>query len=188
MYQPFSLTLAVGNHGLEVAKAVHTKTGWFPNIRTIHVARREANGHYQIISTNSVSIKKQVVDIHQLPLAIVDDSLYSGLTLSTLISYLKSEVHPKTVVFFLAGLNESLAVVKKRCSVRLAASIQGRRDKEVSLIRASGLFKPGAILPSRGKPLAFYQRTQWMRAWFPENYRQIISVCHQLRNLSTSQH
>ena len=38
---------------------------------------------------------------------------------------------------------------------------------DVSFINASGLVLPGAIRCADGSTLAFYERPEWMRAWFP---------------------
>jgi hypothetical protein len=50
----------------------------------------------------------------------------------------------------------------------------------VSFINASGLVRRGAIRRVGLAPLAFYERPDWIHAWFPDDAPKIIACCAQL--------
>jgi hypothetical protein len=53
----------------------------------------------------------------------------------------------------------------------------------VSFINASGLVRRGAIRRAGQAPLAFYERPEWMRAWFLEDAAEITARCAALARL-----
>ena len=60
---------------------------------------------------------------------------------------------------------------------------EGRILEEVSYINASGLVRKVGIR-RRGHPsLAFYERPEWMEAWFPGYADEVIAVCRKLNAL-----
>ena len=56
----------------------------------------------------------------------------------------------------------------------------GRILEDVSFINASGLVKRGAIRRKDRSPLAFYERPEWMAAWFPTDHEDITALCREL--------
>jgi hypothetical protein len=50
----------------------------------------------------------------------------------------------------------------------------------VSFINASGLVKRGAIRRVERPPLAFFERPEWMAAWFPGFDGEVIELCREL--------
>jgi hypothetical protein len=51
---------------------------------------------------------------------------------------------------------------------------------DVSFINASGLVRRGAIRRVGRPPLAFYERPEWMHAWFPRDADDVIARCAEL--------
>ena len=59
----------------------------------------------------------------------------------------------------------------------------GRLLDEVSFINASGLVRRGAIRRTGLPPLAFFERPEWMHAWFPGHADEVIACCRWLNAL-----
>ena len=59
----------------------------------------------------------------------------------------------------------------------------GRILDDVSFINASGLVRRGAIRRAGQPPLAFFERPDWMHAWFPHDAAEIIACCRALNRL-----
>ncbi|MGI8553843.1 MAG: hypothetical protein ACR2PL_24095, partial [Dehalococcoidia bacterium] len=99
---PFGRTIAAGAAGHRVAKLLHERTGWFPSIETIAITREERSpGRYAIASTSSRSLDEQLSAGASGRTAIVDDTIYSGLTLVSILELLPEEVVARTEVFCL---------------------------------------------------------------------------------------
>ena len=58
-HAPFALTVAIATAGERVARALHARTGWFPTIRRIEVAREEnVAGGYDLATGGAGSLKE----------------------------------------------------------------------------------------------------------------------------------
>jgi hypothetical protein len=77
----------------------------------------------------------------------------------------------------------SLAEVGTLCPVDAGFVAQGRLLEDVSFINASGLVRRGAIRRAGQPPLAFYQRAEWMRAWFLDDAEEVTERCAALARL-----
>jgi hypothetical protein len=55
--------------------------------------------------------------------------------------------------------------------------------EDVSFINASGLVRRGAIRRADQPPLAFYERPEWMRAWFLKDADEVTARCAALARL-----
>lgn len=180
-HRPFETTLALGQSGFLIAEGLHLQTGWFPSIKTIGITRQEtAIGKYEIISTVDISLKEQLVDINADSIAIVDDTIYSGLTLHSILQLLLEIKSKRIHIFALQAITDTLTKLKAVSQISVGLHMDGRIDEEVSVIKASGLFEKGAIRRVRQEPLAFFEREEWMRAWFPDNAEKVIALAEQL--------
>lgn len=179
--RPSSTALALGKSGYRVALALHEHTGWFSSIQPFAVARRETcDGSYQLISTNHLTLQQQLQAVSRESLAIVDDTIYSGLTMYSLLTLLTTNDQQCSHVFALCATSASLAVLAPFCPVTTALELKGKLDEEVSIIRASHLFMPGAIRRENAPELAFFQRPSWIKAWFSGSFETILAICEQL--------
>lgn len=173
--------LALGKSGYRVAHALHERAGWFSNIQSLAVARQETSaGSYQIISTNHLTIQQQLQSVQGKSLTIVDDTLYSGLTIRSLLALLAINDQPCSRIVALCATGASMADFVRYCPITTALVLPGKLDEEVSIIRASHLFMPGAIRRENGPELAFFQRPSWIAAWFPGRIDTVLAVCEQL--------
>jgi hypothetical protein len=116
-------------------------------------------------------------------IAVVDDTVFSGLTLRAVLAALSPEARRRTHVFCLRAVAESLASVAALCPVTVGVAAPGRILRDVSFINASGLVRRGAIRRAGAPPLAFFERPEWMRAWFPAHVERVTSLCRRLRPL-----
>jgi hypothetical protein len=69
---------------------------------------------------------------------------------------------------------------------RLVSTDPGGLDAqldEVSFINASGLVRRTAIRRPGQRPLAFLDRPEWLRAWFPADHAEILALCRRLNAL-----
>jgi hypothetical protein len=59
----------------------------------------------------------------------------------------------------------------------------GRLLRDVSFINATGLVLRIAIRRRGQPPLAFFDRPEWLRAWFPRGHEQVLALCRELNAL-----
>jgi len=184
-HEPFALALGIGPAGERVARQIHARTGWFPRIRQVDLTREEdARGGYAVVSLGGVPLADQLAGVDTAAsLAIVDDTIFSGLTLRTLLDALAPAVRARTRAFCLRSVAESLPALQRLCPVTAAFAAPGKLLHEISLINASGLVRRGAIRRAGQPPLAFFERPEWMRAWFLDEADRIIDCCRRLNAL-----
>ena len=179
---PFTLALGIGPAGERVARQIHARTGWFPAIRQVDLTREEAGGGYAVVPIGAVPLAAQLAGVETADsLAIVDDTLFSGITLRTLLGALPPAVRARARAFCLRGVAESMAAVG--CPIAVGFAAPGRLLEDVSFINASGLVRRGAIRRAGAAPLAFFERPEWMHEWFGEAARPLIERCSRLNAL-----
>jgi hypothetical protein len=181
-YTPFALTIGIGRAGERAAQQLHARTGWFPKIARVDVTREEdGEGGYSVVTTNGIPLEQQLPPLDSVPsLAVVDDTVFSGLTMRTLLQALPPTVWPRTRAFCLRGVAASLASIGALCSIASGFSAPGSLLDDVSFINASGLVMRIAIRHPDQPPQAFFERPMWMRAWFPGYADEVIAVCRRL--------
>lgn len=182
---PFTLTIGIGRAGERVARQVHARTGWFPTLRRVDVTREEdGRGGYVLVSPSGVPLAAQLEGVESTTsLALVDDTVFSGLTLRTILTTLPAPVRARTHAFCLRCVAETLPSIEALCPVTAGFAAPGRILDDVSFINASGLVRRGAIRRAGQSPLAFFERPDWMHAWFPHDAAEIIGCCRALNRL-----
>jgi hypothetical protein len=184
-HAPFALAVGIGRAGERVARQVHARTGWFPAIRRVDLTREEdGHGGYAVVSPTGVPLAEQLAGVETAAsLAIVDDTIFSGITLRQVLEALAPVVRARTRAFCLRCVAASLPPLRTLCPVTAGFAAPGRLLDEVSLINASGLVRRGSIRRASLPPLAFFERPEWMRAWFPEHAEAVIDCCRRLNAL-----
>lgn len=185
---PFAVTIGIGRAGERVAQQVHARTGWFPSIRRVDVTREENDaGGYRLVSTTSEPFEAQLPGLDTASsLAIVDDTVFSGFTMLTILQALAPHVRARTHAFCLRGVAESLPRIRDLCPLCIGFAAAGRLFEEVSFINASGLVLRVGIRRAGRRPMAFFERRSWMEAWFPGHADDVIEVCRRLNRLLES--
>jgi hypothetical protein len=179
-HPPFAVTVGIGAAGERVARQVHQRTGWFPVVRSVEVAREEDGGRYRL-RVSGAPLAQQLADLAgAASVAVVDDTLFSGLTMRAVLDALPRGVLGSTHAFCLRAVAESMHAVRARCPLSAGFVAPGRLLDEISFINASGLVQRGAIRRVEQSPLAFFERPEWIRAWFPETANEIIARCRAL--------
>jgi hypothetical protein len=181
-HQPFALAIGIGRAGERVARQLHARTGWFPAIRRVELTREEdGRGGYAVVGPSGLSMADQLTGVEAAPsLAVVDDTIFSGITLRTLLEALSPSTRGRTHAFCLRCVAESLPSLEALCPVTPGFAALGRMLDEVSFINASGLVRRGAIRRTGQPPLAFFERPEWMHAWFPGHADEVIACCCRL--------
>jgi hypothetical protein len=181
-HPPFALALGIGRAGERVARQIHDRAGWFPRIQRVDVTREEdGRGGYVLVSPGGVPLAAQLAGLDELrALAVVDDTVFSGLTMRAVLDAVPAPTRARTRAFCLRCVAESLRAIETRCPITPGFAAPGRLLDEVSFINASGLVRRGAIRRSGGPPLAFFERPEWMYAWFPGHADDVIDVCRRL--------
>ena len=184
-HTPFDVAIAIGRAGERVARQVHARTGWFPTIERVEVAREEDDGGGYMLST----LGRPPLTVQVPPLvgggavAVVDDTIVSGLTMLAVLHALPTAALSRAYGFALRAVGQSLAEVAQVCSVEAGFVAEGRLLEDVSFINASGLVRRGAIRRVGRSPLAFYERPEWMRAWFLDDAEEVTKRCAALARL-----
>jgi hypothetical protein len=179
-HPPFATTIGIGRAGERVATALHERAGWFPRITRIDVTREE-DGRGGYVLAAPVPLAQQLVGVPPHGgVAVVDDTIFSGLTLRGVLGALPDDVRRRTRVFCLRAVAESLRSISSLCPVTAGLAAPGRMLHDVSFINASGLVRRGSIRRVGGAPLAFFERPEWMGAWFPRYADDVTRLCRQL--------
>jgi hypothetical protein len=181
-YSPFALAIGIGRAGERVAQQLHARTGWFPKIARVDVTRQEdGHGGYNVVSTTGTPLAQQLPRLDTLSsLAVVDDTVFSGLTMRTILQALPPEVRACTQAFCLRGVAASLASITALCPIAIGFAAPGSLLDEVSFINASGLVMRLGIRYPDQPPQAFFERPIWMQAWFPGYADEVIALCQRL--------
>jgi pyrimidine operon attenuation protein/uracil phosphoribosyltransferase len=184
-HAPFDVAVGIGRAGQRVARAVDARTGWFPRVRRVGITRHEdGRGGYRLVSTEPRDIAEQLDGLESCAsLAIVDDTIFSGLTMRGVIEALPQRVRARTQAFCLRGVLESIDRVRDLCPVAAGVAAPGRLLTDVSFINATGLVLRVAIRRPGQPPLAFFDRPEWIRAWFPSAHAEVLALSRQLNAL-----
>ncbi|WP_089934961.1 hypothetical protein [Candidatus Entotheonella palauensis] len=181
-HPPFALAIGIGHAGERVAQQLHTRTGWFPAIHRVDVTREEdGDGGYHVVSTTPIPLAQQLPALDAASsIAVVDDTVFSGLTMRTVLQALPPEVRTRTHAFCMRGVAASLPGIAAFCPVSIGFAAPGRLLDEVSFINASGMvLRVGIRHPNRPSQ-AFFERPMWMHAWFPGYAEEVIALCQRL--------
>jgi len=105
-YAPFALAIGIGRAGERVAQQLHARTGWFPKISRVDITREEdGHGGYNVVTTTAIPLAQQLPPLDTVSsLAVVDDTVFSGLTMRTVLLALPAEVQARTQAFCLRGV------------------------------------------------------------------------------------
>jgi hypothetical protein len=184
-HAPFALAIGIGRAGERVAHQVHARTGWFPHVRRVELTREEdGRGGYALVSPGGTPLAAQLAGVETATsVAVVDDTIFSGITLRAVLETLTPAVRARTRAFCLRCVAASLPALEALCPVTPGVAAPGRLLDEVSLINASGLVRRGAIRRAGQPPLAFFERPEWMHAWFPGHAPEVIDCCRRLAGL-----
>ena len=184
-YTPFALAIGIGRAGERVAQQLHARTGWFPKISHVDITREEdGHGGYNVVATTGIRLAQQLPPLDTVSsLAVVDDTVFSGLTMRTVLLALPGDVRARTQAFCLRGVGASLVSIASLCSIAIGFAAPGRLLDEVSFINASGLVMRVGIRHPEEPPQAFFERPTWMHAWFPGYADEVIALCQRLNAL-----
>ena len=112
-HPPFATAVGIGGAGERVAWALHARAGWFPTIVRVDVAREEDGcGGYVLASPLRLAQQLGGIDVPG-PVAIVDDTIFSGLTLRAVLDALPETVRCRTHVFCLRAVAASGASTRQ---------------------------------------------------------------------------
>ena len=184
-HAPFTITVGIGQAGERVARQLHQRTGWFPFIRRVDITREEdGQGNYNVVSLSAQPLVAQLQDLETCAsLAVVDDTVFSGLTMHTVLQALPPAVLARTHAFCLRGVAESLSQIRALCPISIGFAAPGRILDEVSFINAAGLVRRISIRRAGQPSLAFFDRPEWMHAWFPGYADEVMALCQRLNAL-----
>jgi adenine/guanine phosphoribosyltransferase-like PRPP-binding protein len=179
-HAPFAIAVGIGRAGARVAEAVNTRTGWFPAIQGVDLWREEDDDGGYVLA-GPAPLAEQLAALPPGPsIAVVDDTVFSGITLRTVLAALPRTPLTRTHAFCLRAVAETLPHVAELAPVSAGFAAPGRILDDVSFINASGLVRRGAIRRTGRPPLAFYERPEWMKAWFPTDHEEITAVCREI--------
>jgi hypothetical protein len=181
-YAPFALAIGIGRAGERVAQQLHARTGWFPKVSRVDITREEdGHGGYNVVTTTGVPLAQQLPPLDTVSsVAVVDDTVFSGLTMRTVLLALPAGIRARTQAFCLRGVAASLMDISALCSVAFGFAAPGRLLDEVSFINASGLVMRVGIRHPDQPSQAFFERPMWMHAWFPGYADEVIALCRRL--------
>ena len=184
-HAPFAMSIGIGQAGERVARQLHQRTGWFPVVCRVDVSREEdGRGGYSLVSLSPQPLAAQLQGLETcVALAVVDDTVFSGLTMRTVLQALPPAVLACTHAFCLRGVAESRPGIQALCPISMGFAALGRILDEVSFINAAGLVQRISIRRAGQPALAFFDRPEWIRAWFPGHADEVMALCRRLHAL-----
>jgi hypothetical protein len=183
-HAPFTVAVGIGRAGERVARQLHARTGWFPRIERVALTREETAAGYALSTLGGPPLDVQLAGVADArSIAVVDDTVFSGLTMMAVLKGLDPGARARARVFCLRAVRESLTDVATVCPASAGFVAAGRLLHDVSFINASGLVRRGAIRRAGQAPLAFYERPEWMRAWFLGDADEVTARCAALARL-----
>jgi adenine/guanine phosphoribosyltransferase-like PRPP-binding protein len=182
-HAPFAAAVGIGRAGARVAAQVHGRTGWFPQIHAVDLCREEDEaGGYVLAGSAALAARlAEIADVESV--AVVDDTIFSGLTMRAVLDALPPRKGRRVHAFCLRAVADSLPGVAALAPVSAGVAAAGRILEDVSLINASGLVHRGAIRRTGQASLAFFERPEWMEAWFPGYTEDIVKLCRELHEV-----
>ncbi len=179
-HAPFSVAIGLGRAGTRVAAEIHARTGWFPAIERVDVWREEDDAGGYALAGPAPLTSQLGATAERESVAVVDDTIFSGLTMRAVLAALPPRPRRRFHAFALRGVAESVEAVARLAPVTAGLLAPGRILEDVSFINASGLVHRGAIRRARRPPLAFFERPEWMAAWFPGYAGRAIALCRRI--------
>jgi hypothetical protein len=101
----------------------------------------------------------------------------------TILCALPPQVLRRTHAFCLRGVAESLTHIRALCPLSIGFAAPGRILEDVSFINATGLVLRVGIRRPEQPPMAFFERPEWLQAWFPGYAAEVLAVCQRLNAL-----
>ena len=149
-HEPFATTVGIGAAGERVAEQLDERTGWFPEIHRVEVTREEDTHGEYVLTTPGMSLRTQLAHLGAASsVAVVDDTVFSGLTMRAALEALPSGLLAHTRAFCLKCVAESLPGIEELCPITPGFAAPGRLLEDVSFINASGLVKRISIRRAR---------------------------------------
>jgi hypothetical protein len=179
-HTPFPHTIGIGRAGARVAAQIHARTGWFPSIHRVDIWREEDGAGGYVLAGPAPLASQLAPCSDATSIAVVDDTIFSGLTMRTVLAALNPDGGRRTHAFCLRAVTESLEPVARLSPVTAGFAAPGRILEDVSFINASGLVEHTAIRRAGQPSLAFFERPEWMVAWFPRDHQEIVTICREL--------
>lgn len=177
----FAMAVGIGGAGARVAAQLHCRAGWFPNIQRIDVWREEdGEGGYTLTGPAPLTVQLDLLPPDTPSLAVVDDTIFSGITMRSVLTSLPPALRARTHAFCLRAIADTVKDVERLATVTAGFAASGRILDDVSFINASGLVHRGSIRRVGQPPLAFFERPEWIEAWFPGYHDEVIAVCRAL--------
>jgi len=150
-HAPFAGAIGVGRAGARVAAEIHTRTGWFPTIERVDVWREEDDaGGYALAGPAPLAPQLGVV-ANRESVAVVDDTIFSGLTMRAVLTALPPRPARRLHAFCLRGVAAAWSPWPASRRSRLASWRRGGFSKtsRSSTPAASSIAAPSA---ERGSP------------------------------------
>ena len=162
-YAPFALAIGIGRAGERVAQQLHARTGWFPKISRVDITREEdGHGGYNVVTTTVIPLAQQLPPLDTVSsLAVVDDTVFSGLTMRTVLLALPAEVRARTQAFCLRGVADvdggyrgvmlhcdrvcGARALAGRCEFHQRQRVGDARWHSISRAAAAGVFRASHV-------------------------------------------
>ena len=137
-----------------------------------------------LVGGGADSLGGKLSSVKDVPsLAVVDDTVFSGLTMRTVLGAMPPELLSRTHAFCLRCVGESLPAIEALCPISAGFAATGHILEDVSFINASGLVTRVGIRRANKPPLAFFDRPEWVNAWFPDYGTEVVELCKRLNAL-----
>ncbi len=185
----FDIAFGFGYKGEEIAQLLHGRWSAFPNLTRLDITRQEkedGSGHV-LVSKSDTPLEEQIAQAGEFKsCALVDDVLYTGFTMRSVMDLLPLGSIDECHLFFTRGLEETKKEFEKQgCKVHIGVELPGKIEVDASTISTMNLITEGAIRTNNGD-LTYCDRPSWLEAWFPNDTDIIMHLCQSLMHLLKS--
>lgn len=189
IYPQLDLTIGVGSTGFTLAENLDLGA---PLIKITPFRSKDPNGNNVIFTRSGLSLVQEITaaknligDINKPTVGIIDDTIFSGKTLSEIHTAIENnfsefEIIMLALVSVPAFLPESL-----RNKVKIISGLQIKtnesRKSGLNSVDMKDIITDDGLHLADGSSIAFMNEENWMRSWFGPNYNQAIAICQEIR-------
>lgn len=190
IYPPIDLLIGVGSTGSSLADNLNLG---LPVIKVTPFRSKDPQGHNVVTTRSELSLAQEIDVVRSMTsetsnptIGIVDDTVFSGKTLSEIYSVIEGVFNQPDVITLAltsvpAFLPQALKDKAKIISGLQIKTIQSGRSG-LNSIDMKDLVTDDGLHLADGSSIAFMNEENWMRSWFGPNYDQAIAICEEIRN------
>ncbi|MDP3994238.1 MAG: phosphoribosyltransferase [bacterium] len=192
IYPNLDLIVGVGSSGFELAEKLNLQV---PIIKITPYRDKNSDGTDAILTRSGIPLITEIAESkhllrvtkNQLSIGVVDDTVFSGVTLSEIYAVLRQNFKSlRVLTLTLTSVPIFLQNNLKDSDIQIISALEIRTNAErkggLNSVDMKDLVLDDALPLGDGCSIPFMFEENWMRAWFGRNYNQAMIVCREIRH------